>query len=78
MSSVPPPHDMSDLSPLLQLILLPFVVFAVGRRVKRSGGLRLAPPTLVPLTTAAASRFAHDFGTAYSELMDTEPPDAET
>jgi hypothetical protein len=77
VSSVPPPPDLSDLSPLLQLILLLFVILAVGSRAKRRGNLRLAAPTLVPLTTDEASRFASDFGTAYAELMGAEPPDRE-
>jgi hypothetical protein len=66
------PLDLSGLSPLLQFFLLLFVVFAIGRRDKLSGSLRLAPPTFVPLPTDAASRFAHDFGTAYAELIEAE------
>ncbi len=78
MSAVHRPLDLSGLPPLLQLFLLLFVVLAVGRRVKLSGGLRLAPPTFVPLTTDAASRFAHEFGTAYAELVETEQRREET
>ena len=78
MSSVPRPPDLSGLSPLLQLFLLLFVAFAVGRRAKLSGGLRLAPPTFVPLASDAASRFAHEFGTAYAELVETEQRRGET
>jgi hypothetical protein len=73
MSSAPHPPDLSGLSPLLQLILLLFVVFAVGRRAKLRGGISLAPPTLVPLASDAASHFAHDFGTAYAELLGAGP-----
>lgn len=66
------PVDLSGLSPILQLFLLLFVVLAVGRRAKLSGGLRLAPPTFVPLASDAASHFAHEFGTAYAELIEAE------
>jgi len=77
MTSVEGPPDLSRLSPLLRLILLLLVVFAVGRRAKRRGGLRLAPPAFVPLASDAASRFAHELGTAYAELMAGDPPDGE-
>lgn len=77
MRPVPRPFDPSGLSPLMQLILLLFVVFAVRRRTKPGGGLRLAPPAFVPLTTDGASRFAHEFGIAYAELLGAEPPDEE-
>ncbi len=62
----------------MQFFLLLFVVLAVGRRVKLSGGLRLAPPAFVPLPTDAASRFAHEFGTAYAELVEAEQRSEET
>ena len=67
--------DLSGLSPILQLFLLLFVVLAVGRRAKLSGGIHLAPPAFVPLPTDEASRFAHEFGTAYAELLAAEPWD---
>lgn len=69
--------DLSGLSPILQFFLLLFVVLAVGRRVKLSGGLRLAPPAFVPLASDAAGRFAHEFGTAYAELIEAERRDEE-
>lgn len=69
------PPDLSGLSPILQFFLLLFVVLAVGRRVKLSGGISLAPPTFVPLPTDAATRFAREFGTAYAELLGAEPRD---
>lgn len=72
MSSVQAPLDLSGLSPIMQLILLLFVIFAVGRRAKLRGGLRLAPPAFVPLASDAASRFAHEFGRAYAKLIDAE------
>jgi len=72
------PLDLSGLSPILQFFLLLFVVLAVGRRVKLSGGIRLAPPAFVPLPTDAASRFAHEFGTAYAELIEAEQRSEET
>jgi hypothetical protein len=72
MSAVHRPLDLSGLPPLLQLFMLLFVVLAVGRRVKRSGGLRLAPPAFVLLASDAASRFARQFGTAYAELIEAE------
>jgi phosphoglycerol transferase MdoB-like AlkP superfamily enzyme len=61
-----------ELPPLLQLLLLLFVVFAVGRRAKLSGGISLAPPAFVPLASDAGSRFAREFGTAYAELIEAE------
>jgi hypothetical protein len=61
-----------ELPPLLQLFLLLFVVLAVGRRAKLGGSLRLAPPAFVPLPSDAASRFAHEFGTACAELIEAE------
>ena len=70
-------HRPLDLPPLLQLFLLLFVLFAVGRRGKLSGGIHLAPPAFVPLPTDAASRFAHEFGTAFAELMEAERRDGE-
>ncbi|HYN64842.1 MAG TPA: hypothetical protein VES36_09600 [Candidatus Limnocylindrales bacterium] len=63
------PLDLSGLSPLLQFCLLLLVVFAVGHRAKLSSGISLAPPAFVPLPTDAASRFAHDFGSAFAELL---------
>jgi len=77
MNSVPHPPDPSGLSPLLQLILLLFVVFAVGRRAKLRGDITLSPPTLVALTADEVGRFARDFGTAYAELLGAEPPDGD-
>ena len=67
-----------ELPPLLQLLLLLFVLFAVGRRDKLSGSLRLAPPAFVPLASDAASRFAHELGTAYAELIEAEQRRDET
>jgi hypothetical protein len=67
-----------DLPPLLQLLLLLFVVLAVGRRPKLSGGISLAPPAFVPLASDAASRFTHDFGTAYAELVEAEQRSEDT
>lgn len=78
MSIVHRPPDLSGVSPLLQFFLLLFVVFAIGRRAKLSGGISLAPPAFVPLPTDAASRFAQEFGTAYAELVEAEPRDHET
>lgn len=72
MSPVHRPLDLSGLSPILQLFLFLFVVAAVRRRVKLSGGLSLAPPAFVPLASDAASRFAHQFGTAYAEFVEAE------
>jgi hypothetical protein len=70
--------DLSGLSPLLQLILLLFVVFAIRRRAKLTGAIGLAAPAFVPLAADAASRFAQEFGTAYAELLGAEPPDEKT
>jgi hypothetical protein len=60
-----------ELPPLLQLFLVLFVLVAVGRRAELSGDISLAPPAFVPLASDAASRFAHEFGTAYAELIDS-------
>lgn len=60
-----------QLPPLLQLFLVLFVLVAVGRRAELSGDIGLAPPAFVPLASGAASRFAHEFGTAYAELIDS-------
>jgi hypothetical protein len=62
----------SGLPPLLQLFLVLVLVVVVGRRAKLSGGIRLAPPAFVPLASDAASRFAHELGTAYAELIEAE------
>ena len=70
--------DLSGLPPILQFFLVLFVMLAVGRRAKLSGGLRLAPPTFVPLASDAASQFARDLGTAYAELVETEQRREET
>jgi hypothetical protein len=72
MSIVHRPPDLSGLSPILQLFVLLFVLLAVGRRAKLSGGIRLAPPAFVPLASDAASRFALELGTAYGELLGAE------
>ena len=72
MSPVHRPLDLSGLSPILQFLLLLFLVLAVGRRDKLSSGLRLAPPTFVPLALDAASRFARELGTAWAELVEAE------
>lgn len=69
---ISPVYRLPDLPLLLQLFLLLFVVVAVERRVKLSGGIRLAPPAFVPLASDAASRFAHEFGIAYAELIEAE------
>jgi hypothetical protein len=68
-----PAVDLSSLSPLLQVILLLFVVFAIRRRAKLAGAIGLATPAFVPLAADAASRFARDFGAAYAELIGAEP-----
>ena len=78
MSSLHRPPDLSGLNPILQLFLLLLVVVAVRRRVKLSGGLRLAPPIFVPLASDAASRFARELGTAYAEVVETEQRREET
>jgi hypothetical protein len=78
MNHVQRPVDLSGLSPLMQLFLLLFVIFAVGRRGKLSDGIRLAPPIFVPLASDAASRFAHELGTAWAELVEAEQRRAET
>lgn len=73
--SIPSPArsvDLSGLPPILQFFLVLFLVVALGRRAKLSGGLRLAPPAFVPLTSDAANRFAHEFGTAYAEFVEAE------
>jgi len=72
MSAVHRPFDLSGLPPILQFFLVLFLVLALGRRDKLSGVLRLAAPTFVPLTTDAASRFAHELGTAYAEFVEAE------
>jgi hypothetical protein len=67
--------DLSGLSPILQFFLLLLLVLAFGRRTKLIGGIRLAPPTFVPLSTDDASRFAHELGTAFAELVNGERRD---
>jgi hypothetical protein len=66
------PVDLSSLPPLLQFLLILFLVVAIGRRAKLNSGIHLPPPAFVPLASDAAGRFAHEFGTAYAELIEAE------
>jgi hypothetical protein len=72
MSAVHRPFDLSGLPPILQFFLVLFLVLALGRRDKLSGGIRLGPPAFVPLAPDAARRFAHELGTAWADVVEAE------
>lgn len=79
--SASPQADQPDGAPALRLagflILLLFILLGDQRR-QLAQAIRLAPPAFVPLASDAAGRFAHEFGTAYAELVEAEQRSEET